>query len=63
MTEEENQMNAVRLMQEDGLKPVSIRAAVPEAFRDGLIGANCLQLLPSALSDGFFISIWENSDE
>ncbi|MBR5981951.1 MAG: methyltransferase domain-containing protein, partial [Firmicutes bacterium] len=63
MTEEENLANAVRLMQEDGLKPADIREAVPEAFQEGLIEANCLQLLPSALSDGFFISVWEKNHE
>lgn len=63
MTEEENQMNAVRLMEEDGLRPVDVQGEVPEALRDGLIGTNCLQLLPSALSDGFFISVWEKNHE
>ena len=63
MTEEENQMNAVRLMEEDGLRPVDVQGEVPEALRDGLIGTNCLQLLPSARSDGFFISVWEKNHE
>ena len=63
MTEEENQMNAVRLMEEDGLRPVDVQGEVPEALRDGLIGTNCLQLLPSALSDGFFISVWEKNHD
>ena len=63
MTEEENRANALWLMNEAALKPADIQEAVPEAFRDGMIGTNCLQLLPSALSDGFFISIWEKSNE
>ena len=63
MTEEENRANALWLMNEAALKPADIREEVPEVFRDGVIGANCLQLLPSALSDGFFISIWEKSNE
>ena len=58
-----DQMNAVWLLDEAGLQPADVQAEVPEAFRDGLIGANCLQLLPSALSDGFFISVWEKKDE
>ncbi len=63
MTEEENQMNAVWLLEEAGLAPVDIQTDVPEAFRDGMIASNCLQLLPSALSDGFFISIWEKKND
>lgn len=63
MTEEENLMNAAFLMNEAGLAPADIQDAVPEVFRDGLIAPNCLQLLPSALSDGFFISIWERPNE
>ena len=63
MTEEENRANALWLMNEAALKPADIREEVPEVFRDGVIGANCLQLLPSALSDGFFISIWEKNNE
>ena len=63
MTEEENRMNALWLLNEADLKPVNIQPAVPEAFQDGLIAANCLQLLPSAISDGFFISVWEKSND
>ena len=63
MTDEENRMNAVWLLDEAGLAPVDIQAYVPEAFRDGLIAPNCLQLLPSALSDGFFISVWERKND
>ena len=62
VTKEENQDNAVWLREEMGLAPVGIEDAVPDAFA-GCAAGNCLQLLPSALSDGFFISVWEKENE
>ena len=57
MTREENQENAAWLKEKAGFEPVSLEGAVPEPFA-GALQENCLQLLPSGLSDGFFISVW-----
>ena len=63
MTEEENEANAAWIAEEAHFMADDIRSSVPEAFSGGLIGENCLQLLPSALSDGFFISVWTKSEQ
>ena len=57
MTREENQENAAWLKEKAGFEPVSLEGAVPEPFA-GALQENCLQLLPSGFSDGFFISVW-----
>lgn len=61
VTKEENRDNAARI-RESGLVPLPLTGEVPEAF-SARLGENGLQLLPSAVSDGFFISIWERPDE
>ncbi len=58
MTQEENDANAAWLKEEAGLAPADIADAVPAPFRS-FLKDNCLQLLPSTLSDGFFISVWK----
>ena len=62
LTKEENRDNAAWLKDEAGLKALSLEGAVPEPFAAD-VRENCLQLLPSALSDGFFISIWERKND